>query len=127
MDNGELALLTTHSAGQTQTGFWKTTDWKTKSANNSMPTWERKQGYMAPDNAQQDAWGFSVVGNVILFSEYSTVIANKHNSAAYYSDDFGETFKTVFTIQDNAKDLTTATTGSTSTGAPTIHTGTDAG
>lgn len=111
MDNGELALLTTHSDGQTQTGFWKTTDWKTKSANNSMPTWERKQGYMAPDNGQQDAWGFSVVGNVILFSEYSVGIAKKYNSAAYYSDDFGETFKTVFTIQDNAKDLTTATTG----------------
>lgn len=111
MDNGELALLTAHSDGQTQTGFWKTTDWKTKSVTNSMPTWERKQGYMAPDNNPQDAWGFSVVGNHILFSEYSVYIANKYNSAAYYSDDFGETFKTIFTIQDNAKDLTTATSG----------------
>ena len=103
MQNGELVVMggNAPSGGiiNPADGIYVSEGWAENYKTNTPVNFILKQQWQSVRNAPQDAWGFHVVGNKILISEYSTAGSVFDNSYVYYSTDFGQTFTAIFDIE----------------------------
>lgn len=103
MQNGELVIMggnaLTGGEIDARCGIYVSAGWKTASMTNTPVAFTIKQAWQSKRNAPQDAWGFHVVGNQVLVSEYSVSGTTFENSYVYYSKDFGQTFSAIFDIE----------------------------